>query len=94
MTEPNHAPDAWRAKYCEMAFETFGAPAAYLAKNAVTAAFSLGRSTALVLDMGAFNIVFHRNVSFSSLHLVRSSTRSSVRQCLRQSAAHTARVKD
>ncbi|OQR96631.1 actin-like protein [Achlya hypogyna] len=40
-------------KYMELMFETFRAPAFYLAKDAVLNAFSFGKSTALVADVGA-----------------------------------------
>ncbi|KAJ8603205.1 hypothetical protein CTAYLR_003822 [Chrysophaeum taylorii] len=40
-------------KYLEMIFETFDTPAAYLSRSAALAAFSIGRSSALVVDCGA-----------------------------------------
>lgn len=37
----------------ELAFETFETPAIFMCKNPVLAAFSMGKSTAMVLDSGA-----------------------------------------
>lgn len=42
-----------REKLTELMFEKYDVPAFFLAKSAVLAAFSLGRSTGLVLDSGA-----------------------------------------
>ena len=43
-TEPSHNTPAAREKLCELAFEKFDVPAAFLSKNAVLAAFASGRS--------------------------------------------------
>lgn len=50
--EPNHNRRAARERLVELFFETFNAPAAYLAKSAVLAAYASGRTTGVVLDMG------------------------------------------
>mmetsp|Transcript_14985 Transcript_14985/g.47679 ORF Transcript_14985/g.47679 Transcript_14985/m.47679 type:complete len:469 (-) Transcript_14985:307-1713(-) len=42
-----------RAKLTELLFEKVEAPALYLARNAMLSAFSLGRASALVVDVGA-----------------------------------------
>lgn len=42
-----------RERLVEMMFESFEVPALFLAKQSVLSAFSLGKSTALVVDMGA-----------------------------------------
>eukprot|EP01006_Ploeotia_vitrea_P054728 TRINITY_DN67919_c4_g2_i1.p1 TRINITY_DN67919_c4_g2~~TRINITY_DN67919_c4_g2_i1.p1 ORF type:complete len:487 (+),score=236.03 TRINITY_DN67919_c4_g2_i1:37-1461(+) len=42
-----------REKMLELAFETFKTPGAFLARSAVLAAFSVGKSTSLVLESGA-----------------------------------------
>eukprot|EP01029_Cantina_marsupialis_P028907 TRINITY_DN778161_c0_g1_i1.p1 TRINITY_DN778161_c0_g1~~TRINITY_DN778161_c0_g1_i1.p1 ORF type:complete len:407 (-),score=92.11 TRINITY_DN778161_c0_g1_i1:124-1311(-) len=52
-TEAFDLPKASREKYLEMMFETTEAPAVYLAKTAMLSAFSTGKSTALVCEMGA-----------------------------------------
>ena len=52
-TEPSFNTRSNREKYVELIFEKFQVPALYIAKSAVLAAFSLGRSTALVVDCGA-----------------------------------------
>jgi actin-related protein len=41
-----------REKVTEHMFESFHAPAIFLAKNAVLSSFALGRQTSLVLDIG------------------------------------------
>ncbi|KAI9226816.1 MAG: actin family [Piptocephalis tieghemiana] len=51
-TEPAWAPKDQRAKMAEMAFETFGLPAFFLAKSPMLNAFTGGKSTALVIDVG------------------------------------------
>eukprot|EP01119_Soliformovum_irregulare_P024976 TRINITY_DN9104_c0_g1_i1.p1 TRINITY_DN9104_c0_g1~~TRINITY_DN9104_c0_g1_i1.p1 ORF type:complete len:403 (+),score=109.12 TRINITY_DN9104_c0_g1_i1:79-1287(+) len=53
LAEPSFNTKAAREKMTEIMFETFGCPAAFIAKNAVLSAFSVGKSTALVLDSGA-----------------------------------------
>eukprot|EP00048_Salpingoeca_helianthica_P017647 m.238366 g.238366 ORF g.238366 m.238366 type:complete len:430 (+) comp21743_c0_seq1:111-1400(+) len=45
-----------REKLMEILFEKFHVPAMYLCKNAVLTSFSAGRSTALVLDVGASGV--------------------------------------
>ena len=52
MTEPAWNPNKNREKTIEFAFEDFQVPAFYLAKGAVCAAFSSGKGTALVVDIG------------------------------------------
>lgn len=42
-----------REKLAELLFEKYQAPAFFLVKNAVVAAFANGKSTALVVDAGA-----------------------------------------
>lgn len=42
---------------CEIIFENNLAPALYIAKNAVTASFALGKPTSLVIDIGAEFVV-------------------------------------
>jgi actin-like protein 6A len=51
-SEPNHNSRAARERLVELFFESFNAPAAYLAKSAVLAAYASGRTTGVVLDMG------------------------------------------
>ncbi|KAI9490446.1 actin family [Zychaea mexicana] len=51
-TEPAWNTTENREKFVELAFEKFSFPAFYLAKDAVMTAFSVGRATALVLDVG------------------------------------------
>ncbi|KAG4302349.1 hypothetical protein PCANB_001326 [Pneumocystis canis] len=53
VTEPSWNPTKNREKTMEIVFEKFGSPAFYLAKNAVCASFANGKSTALILDVGA-----------------------------------------
>ncbi|KTW26481.1 hypothetical protein T552_02962 [Pneumocystis carinii B80] len=53
VTEPSWNPPKNREKTMEIVFEKFGSPAFYLAKNAVCASFANGKSTALILDVGA-----------------------------------------
>ena len=53
VAEPAYSPAAQREKMAELLFETLGAPAAYLARAPVLAAFSMGRSSAVVVDIGA-----------------------------------------
>lgn len=56
MSEPNHNPTKYREKAAEIALERWGAPAFYVSKSAVLSAFSMGKSTALVIEMGAAQI--------------------------------------
>jgi actin-related protein 4 len=56
VTEPVWNTSKNREKTIEVAFEDFDVPAFYLAKNAVCAGFAFGKSSALVLDVGAANI--------------------------------------
>ncbi|KAG4304227.1 hypothetical protein PORY_002408 [Pneumocystis oryctolagi] len=53
VTEPSWNPPKNREKTMEIVFEKFGSPAFYLAKNSVCASFANGKSTALILDIGA-----------------------------------------
>ena len=48
-----HPTHEHRAKLAELAFENHQVPAFYLARQSVMAAFAAGRSTALVVDLGA-----------------------------------------
>ena len=52
LAEPTHAPDADRERVVETMFEAHGPPALFLARDAVLAAFAVGRPTALVVDVG------------------------------------------
>lgn len=52
LAEPVYNTSQNRAKMAEIFFESFNVPAVFLAKDAVLASFSMGRSTSLVLDMG------------------------------------------
>jgi actin-related protein 4 len=53
MTEPSWNPAKSREKSTEIAIESWGTPAFYLGRAGVMAAFSAGRATALVVDIGA-----------------------------------------
>ena len=53
MTEPSWNPVKAREKATEIAIESWGTPAFYLGRSGVMAAFSAGRATALVIDIGA-----------------------------------------
>ncbi|KAK9459862.1 actin family [Lipomyces oligophaga] len=53
VTEPSWNPSKNREKAAEIAFEQFGVPAFYLAKEAVCSAFACGKPTALVVDIGS-----------------------------------------
>ncbi|MBA7490931.1 hypothetical protein ES702_01474 [subsurface metagenome] len=53
LTEPNWNPTKNREKAIEIALEKWAAPAFYTSKQGVLAAFSMGKSTALVIDIGA-----------------------------------------
>ena len=53
MTETAWNPTKSREKAIEIAMESWGAPAFWLARNSVLAAFGAGKATALVIDLGA-----------------------------------------
>ena len=53
ITEPVFNPTDVRQKMAEIAFEKYNVPAFYLAKQPVCATFALGKSTALLVDIGA-----------------------------------------
>lgn len=53
VTEPPLNPRAHREQLVRRCFDVFGAPAAYVAVQPVLAAFASGRTTALVVDLGA-----------------------------------------
>lgn len=53
MSEPNWNPVKNREKAIELALENWAAPAFYISKSSVLSAFSMGKSTALVIDIGA-----------------------------------------
>lgn len=53
LVEPNHNTADRRQRQAEIAFEQLGAPAIFVAKASVMAAFSMGKPTAVVLDVGA-----------------------------------------
>ncbi|KAF2144716.1 uncharacterized protein K452DRAFT_356836 [Aplosporella prunicola CBS 121167] len=53
MSEPGWSSQKHREKCIEVAMEDWGAPAFYIAKNGVLAAFASGKPTALVIDVGA-----------------------------------------
>ena len=52
ITEPAWNPSTSREKTLEVAFEKLHAPASFLLKSAVAAAFAGGKSTALIVDVG------------------------------------------
>jgi actin-related protein 4 len=56
VTEPAWNTQKNREKTTEVAFEDFGVPAFYLAKSAVCAGFASGKSSCLLIDVGASNI--------------------------------------
>jgi actin-related protein 4 len=56
VTETAWNPAKSREKAIEVAMESWGCPAFWLARNGVLAAFAAGKATALVLDIGASNI--------------------------------------
>lgn len=74
MSEPNWNPAKNREKSIELALESWAAPAFYISKSSVLSAFSMGKSTALVIDIGASNL------SVAAVHdgmiLKKSITRS------------------
>ena len=53
LCDPSFNPLDAREKLLEMMFERLGVPASFLAPNAMLSAFSVGRPTALVVDVGA-----------------------------------------
>ncbi|KAK6590242.1 BRG1 brm-associated factor 53A [Cryptosporidium xiaoi] len=53
LTEPSRHNRKFREKEAEIMFEKFNVPALYTAKKAVLSAFSVGRSSGLVVDIGA-----------------------------------------
>jgi actin-related protein len=52
VTEPTHNTRAARERLVELVFETFQAPALYVAKHAMLSCFATARQTALVVDSG------------------------------------------
>ncbi|KAI5361571.1 putative Actin family, ATPase, nucleotide binding domain-containing protein [Septoria linicola] len=62
MTEPGWNPLKAREKTMEIAMEQWGVPAFFLAKTGQLAAYSQGKATALVVDIG------HQNTSVTALH--------------------------
>lgn len=61
MSEPAWNPQKAREKTMEIAMEEWGVPAFFLAKNGQLAAYSQGKATALVIDIG------HLNTSITAL---------------------------
>lgn len=53
VAEPFFSTTQQREKLAELLFETFRVPAMYLGRQPVLSAFSMGRSTAVVVDIGA-----------------------------------------
>ena len=53
MTEPSWNPAKHREKTAEIAMESWGTPAFYIGRQGVMAAFSSGKPSALVIDIGA-----------------------------------------
>ena len=53
MTEPGKSSAKSREKCIEIAMESWGAPAFWLGRTGVLSAFSAGKATALVIDVGA-----------------------------------------
>ncbi len=51
--EPNHAPTAFREECLSFMFEKYDIPALFLSKTAVLSCFANGKSTGLVVDIGA-----------------------------------------
>ena len=52
MTEPAQHNKEFRMKLCEHMFETLNVPAIFITKDPVLCSFAVGRSSALVLDIG------------------------------------------
>ncbi|GAQ90121.1 actin-related protein 4 - ARP4 [Klebsormidium nitens] len=76
LAEPSHNTPAVREKTVELMFEKYGAPALFLAKNAVLTSFASGRPTSLVVDSGGSGttvaavhdgLVLHKSVLRSPL---------------------------
>jgi len=61
MTEPGWNPQKAREKTMEIAMEEWGVPAFFLAKTGQLAAFSQGKPTALIIDIG------HQNTSVTAM---------------------------
>ena len=57
MTEPSWNPAKAREKCAEIALESWATPAFYLGRSSVMAAFAAGRHSALVVDIGASQMV-------------------------------------
>jgi len=53
VAEPAYSTTTQRERMAELLFESFRAPAMYLARSPVLSAFSMGRSSAVVVDIGA-----------------------------------------
>jgi actin-related protein 4 len=56
MTEPSWNPTKSREKCVELALESWAAPALYLGRTGVMAAFAAGKPSALVVDFGASQV--------------------------------------
>ncbi|KAI9890612.1 MAG: NuA4 histone acetyltransferase subunit [Vezdaea aestivalis] len=56
MSEPGWNPPKSREKCVEIAMENWGAPAFWIARTGVLSTFAAGKSTALVIDVGASNL--------------------------------------
>lgn len=52
-TEPNKTTSKSREKFIELAMESWGTPAFWLGRTGLLSTFSAGKSTALVIDIGA-----------------------------------------
>ena len=74
LSEPNWNPTKNREKAAELVLENWAAPAFYTSKSSVLAAFGMGKSSALVIDVGASQL------SIAAVHdgmiLKKSITRS------------------
>ena len=55
--EKPYNPPKNRHKVAELMFEKYGSPALFLAKDAVLSCYSCGKTTALVVDIGASGTV-------------------------------------
>lgn len=62
MAEPAWNPQKSREKTMEIAMEEWGVPAFFLAKNGQLAAYSQGKATALVIDIG------HQNTAVTAMY--------------------------